>query len=163
MTPRSRDARPPAARRAQGGALKTRGSPIEFEVRPWGSFSTLEEGPGYKVKRLVVQPGQRLSLQKHRHRAEHWVVVTGTATIVRGAYHLTLGKKQCVVIPRQAWHRIENHGRQPVVIIEVQHGSYLGEDDIIRKQDDYGRVEPKTEPRAVSREPRKGSAAGGRR
>ncbi len=169
MTPRWRDARPPAVRWAKGGALQMRGNPIEFEVRPWGSFSTLEEGPGYKVKRLVVQPGQRLSLQKHRRRAEHWVVVTGTATIVRGARQLTLGKKQCVVIPRQAWHRIENHGRQPVVIIEVQHGTYLGEDDIIRKQDDYGRVEPKTAPRAGyppkpgGREPRRGSAAGGRR
>ena len=79
-------------------------------------------------------------MQKHRHRAEHWVVVSGTARIVTGAQHLTLGKKQCVVIPRQAWHRIENRGRQPVVIIEVQHGTYLGEDDIIRKHDDYGRV-----------------------
>jgi len=140
LAPRSRDARPPAPRRAKGGAPKTRSHPIEFEARPWGSFSTLEEGPGYKVKRLVVQPGQRLSLQKHRHRAEHWVVVSGTATIVRGSHHLTLGRKQCALIPRQAWHRIENHGRQPVVIIEVQHGTYLGEDDIIRKQDDYGRT-----------------------
>jgi mannose-6-phosphate isomerase len=140
LAPRSRGARPPAPRRARGGTPDTRSSPIEFEARPWGSFSTLEEGPGYKVKRLVVQPGQRLSLQKHRHRAEHWVVVSGTATIVRGSHHLTLGRRQCTVIPRQAWHRIENRGRQPVVIIEVQHGTYLGEDDIIRKQDDYGRV-----------------------
>lgn len=113
--------------------------PIEVEVKPWGGFSTLEEGPGYKVKRLVVQPGQRLSLQKHRHRAEHWVVVTGTATVVRGNQHLTLRTRQCTVIPRQTWHRIENRGRSPLVIIEVQHGSYLGEDDILRKQDDYGR------------------------
>jgi mannose-6-phosphate isomerase-like protein (cupin superfamily) len=100
----------------------------------------LEEGPGYKIKRLVVRPGQRLSLQKHRHRAEHWVVVAGTATIVCGARRLTLRARQCAVIPRQAWHRIENHGRHPVVIIEVQHGVYLGEDDIIRRQDDYGRA-----------------------
>ncbi len=100
----------------------------------------MEEGPGYKVKRLVVQPGQRLSLQKHRRRAEHWVVVSGRATIVRGTRQLILGRKQCAVIPRRAWHRIENHGRHPVVIIEVQHGTYLGEDDIIRKQDDYGRL-----------------------
>jgi len=122
---------------------RVRNRPIEEEQRPWGSFHTLEEGPGYKVKRLVVQPGQRISLQKHRHRAEHWVVVSGTATIVRGSHRLTLGRKQCTVIPRQAWHRIENHGRQPVVIIEVQHGTYLGEDDIIRKQDDYGRAAAK--------------------
>jgi mannose-6-phosphate isomerase len=138
--PRSRDAIPPAPGREKGGAPHTRSRPIESEARPWGSFSTLEEGPGYKVKRLVVQPGQRLSLQKHRHRAEHWVVVSGTARILTGTQHLTLGRKQCVVIPRQAWHRIENRGRLPVVIIEVQHGTYLGEDDIIRKHDDYGRV-----------------------
>jgi mannose-6-phosphate isomerase len=137
---RSRDAIPPAPRREKGSVPHTRSRPIEFEARPWGSFSTLEEGPGYKVKRLVVQPGQRLSLQKHRHRAEHWVVVSGTARIVTGTQLLTLGRTQCVVIPRQAWHRIENRGRQPVVIIEVQHGTYLGEDDIIRKHDDYGRV-----------------------
>jgi mannose-6-phosphate isomerase len=138
-----------------------RSRPLEFVTKPWGSFSTLEEGPGYKIKRLVVLPGQRLSLQKHRHRAEHWVVVAGTATVVRGDRRLTLRKRECVVIPRQAWHRIENHGRMPVVIIEVQHGSYLGEDDIVRKQDDYGRIEP-TPPRfaersggAESREPGK--------
>jgi mannose-6-phosphate isomerase-like protein (cupin superfamily) len=117
--------------------------PIEFAAKPWGSFSTLEEGPGYKVKRLVVQPGQRLSLQKHRHRAEHWVVVAGTATVIRGRQRFALRQRQCAVIPRQAWHRIENRGRQTVVVIEVQHGDYLGEDDIIRKQDDYGRVKRK--------------------
>ncbi|MBI2163886.1 MAG: phosphomannose isomerase type II C-terminal cupin domain [candidate division NC10 bacterium] len=83
-----------------------------------------------------------MSLQKHRHRAEHWVVVAGTATVIKGNRRLTLRGRQCTVIPRQAWHRIENRGREPVVIIEVQHGAYLGEDDIIRKQDDYGRIEP---------------------
>jgi mannose-6-phosphate isomerase len=136
-----------------------RSRPIEYEERPWGSFSTLEEGAGYKVKRLVVQPGQRLSLQKHRHRAEHWVVVGGTATVVRGEERLTLRRRQCVVIPRQAWHRIENHGRRPVVVIEVQHGSYLGEDDIIRRQDDYGRIEPRAESREPSRRSKKGPRA----
>ena len=153
-----------------GGPPGTRSNPIEFELRPWGSFSTLEEGPGYKVKRLIVQPGRRISLQKHRHRAEHWVVVAGTATIVRGSQRLTLGKKQCAVISRQDWHRIENHGRLPVVIVEVQHGAYLGEDDIIRKQDDYGRVEPKGAPSAGyprggagGRVPRRTAAGGGRR
>jgi mannose-6-phosphate isomerase len=127
------------AGRDSGGV---RSRPLEFVTKPWGSFSTLEEGPGYKIKRLVVQPGQRLSLQKHRHRAEHWLVVAGTATVVRGDRRLTLRQRECTVIPRQAWHRIENHGRTPVVIIEVQHGSYLGEDDIVRKQDDYGRIAP---------------------
>ena len=140
---------------------RPRSRPLEFVAKPWGSFSTLEEGSGYKVKRLVVEPGERLSLQKHQHRAEHWVVVSGTATIVRGDRRFTLRTRKCAVIPRQAWHRIENHGRQPVVVIEVQHGSYLGEDDIIRKQDDYGRVAPKGAPSA-ERRARKSRGAGGR-
>lgn len=121
-----------------------RSRPIEWERRPWGSFHTLEEGPGYKVKRLVVTPGSRLSLQKHLRRAEHWVVVQGRATIVRGEECLTLGPRQCVALPRGAWHRIENRGRATVVVIEVQHGDYLGEDDIVRKQDDYGRAKDRT-------------------
>jgi mannose-6-phosphate isomerase len=119
---------------------KVKSRPIEEEWRPWGSFHTLEEGPGYKIKRLVVLPGQRLSLQRHRRRAEHWVVVAGTATVTNGPRVLTLTRRACTVIPRQTWHRIENRGRSPLVVIEVQHGSYLGEDDIVRKQDDYGRV-----------------------
>ena len=118
----------------------TRSRPLEWVAKPWGSFCTLEEGPGFKIKRLMVEPGHRLSLQKHRRRAEHWVVVSGTATIVCGDRRLTLRRRQCAVIPRQAWHRIENRGRTPVIIIEVQHGAYLGEDDIVRRQDDYGRV-----------------------
>jgi len=128
------------ARLPMRGPAKTQSHPIEEEAKPWGSFATLEEGPGYKIKRLVVQPGQRLSLQKHRRRAEHWVVVSGTARIVCDDRRLSLHERQCVVIPRQAWHRIENRGRKPVIIIEVQHGPYLGEDDIIRQQDDYGRI-----------------------
>ena len=112
--------------------VRTRSRPLEQVAKPWGSFSTLEEGPGYKIKRL--------SLQKHSRRAEHWVVVAGTATVVRGDRCLRLRERQCVVIPRGSWHRVENRGRRPVVIIEVQHGDYLGEDDIIRKADDYGRI-----------------------
>ena len=118
----------------------TRSRPLEQVAKPWGSFSSLEEGPGYKIKRLVIEPGHRLSLQKHRRRAEHWVVVSGTATVVCDDRRLTLRERQCVVIPRQAWHRIENRGRKPAVVIEVQHGAYLGEDDIVRRQDDYGRI-----------------------
>ncbi len=125
---------------ARGKLPGVKSRPIEEEWRPWGSFHTLEEGPGYKIKRLVVLPGRRLSLQRHRRRAEHWIIVAGTATVVNGDRTLRLGKRACTVIERQAWHRIENHGRGPVVIVEVQHGSYLGEDDIVRKQDDYGRV-----------------------
>ena len=114
--------------------------PLVEERRPWGSFHVLEVGPGYQVKRLVILPGQRLSLQKHRQRAEHWTVVQGTATIVRGTETLRLRVRQCLTIPRGAWHRIANRGRLPVIVIEVQHGDYLGEDDIVRKQDDYGRA-----------------------
>jgi mannose-6-phosphate isomerase-like protein (cupin superfamily) len=146
-----------AAKGAASSGVKSR--PIEEEWRPWGSFHTLEEGPGYKVKRLVVLPGQRLSLQRHRHRAEHWVVVAGTATVTNGTRVLRLGRRACAVITRQAWHRIENRGRTPVVVIEVQHGAYLGEDDIIRKQDDYGRV-ANGGPRATSRRTRTGGTRG---
>ena len=144
---------------ATSNVPSVRSRPLEQVIKPWGGFSTLEEGPGYKIKRLVVQPGHRLSLQRHRHRAEHWVVVAGTATVVNGERLLTLRARQCTVIPRQAWHRIENRGRRPVVIIEVQHGTYLGEDDIIRKQDDYGRIAPSAERRAASRR----ASPGGRR
>ena len=111
-----------------------------FERRPWGEFETLAEGAGYKVKRLVVEPGHRFSLQRHRFRAEHWVVVAGAPRIVVGGQVRRLKPRGTVDVPRGAWHRIENPGRRPVVIIEVQHGSYLGEDDIVRRDDDYGRA-----------------------
>src|SRR5574341_296272 len=84
----------------EGGADLARSRPLEEVAKPWGGFCTLEEGPGYKIKRLVVQPGHRLSLQKHRHRAEHWVVVAGTATVVNGTRRLLLRGRQCTVIPR---------------------------------------------------------------
>jgi mannose-6-phosphate isomerase len=119
-------------------------------VRPWGGFQTLEEGPGYKVKRLVVKPGCRLSLQRHRHRAEHWVVVTGAPRVIVGRRVRMLGERGSVSVPRGAWHRIENPGDTPVVIIEVQHGHYLGEDDIIRREDDFGRVDGDKTPTARS-------------
>jgi mannose-6-phosphate isomerase len=149
-------------RSAEGIGVRSR--PLEVVVRPWGNFSTLEEGPGYKIKRLVVAPGQRLSLQKHRHRAEHWVLVAGTAVVLNGASRLTLKRRQCTVIPRGAWHRVENPGRVPLVIIEVQHGAYLGEDDILRKADDYGRAgksrAPRVERRVANAEGRGGKAGG---
>jgi len=119
--------------------------------RPWGSMRTLGRGPGYQIKQLVVQPGQRLSLQKHRHRAEHWVVVAGSPHVVSGETIHLLRRRQCVVIPRQTWHRIENRGRTPVVIIELQHGVILSEGDIIRKQDDYGRVGQKSQQSRASK------------
>ena len=124
----------PSRRPATGSADGT------FQTRPWGGFQTLEEGAGYKVKRLVVEPGHRLSLQRHRFRAEYWVVIAGTPRVIVGARARRLRTSESVSIPRGAWHRIENAGGVPVVIIEVQHGRYLGEDDIIRRQDDYGRA-----------------------
>ena len=114
--------------------------PAGFETRPWGGFQTIEEGRGYKVKRLLVRPGQRLSLQRHRYRAEHWVVVTGSPAVIISGRRRQLKARGSVDVPRGAWHRIENPGRLPVVLIEVQHGPYLGEDDIIRRHDDYGRA-----------------------
>jgi mannose-6-phosphate isomerase len=111
-----------------------------FESRPWGGFMTIEEGRGYKVKRLFVRPGQRLSLQRHRFRAEHWVVVTGSPRVIIAGRPKRLKPRGAVDVPRGAWHRIENPGRVPAVLIEVQHGPYLGEDDIIRRHDDYGRA-----------------------
>ena len=94
-----------------------------FERRPWGGFETLQVGPGYKVKRLVVQPGHRISLQRHRFRAEHWVIVAGAPRVVIEGRGRRLKPRATVDVPRGAWHRIENPGRRPVVIIEVQHGS----------------------------------------
>jgi mannose-1-phosphate guanylyltransferase/mannose-6-phosphate isomerase len=112
-----------------------------FVTRPWGGFETIEEGPGYKVKRLVVESGGRLSLQRHRLRAESWIVVSGAPRVIVSGRARRLRAREMITVPRGAWHRIENHGRAPVVIIEVQHGPYLGEDDIIRRQDDYGRAD----------------------
>ena len=120
--------------------MTPRRTPTPFESRPWGGFTTLEEGPGYKVKRLVVEAGHRFSLQKHRHRAEHWVVVAGSPRVLINGRARRLKPRDSVTVPRGAWHRAENPGRGPVVIIEVQHGSYLGEDDIVRREDDYGRT-----------------------
>jgi mannose-6-phosphate isomerase-like protein (cupin superfamily) len=124
-----------------------------FVARPWGGFQTLEEGAGYKVKRLVVQPGCRLSLQRHRYRAEHWVVIAGAPRVIIGTRARRLRARGTVSVPRGAWHRIENPGETLVVIIEVQHGPYLGEDDIIRREDDYGRVDGESRRLSRSRGP----------
>jgi mannose-1-phosphate guanylyltransferase / mannose-6-phosphate isomerase len=109
------------------------------EQRPWGSFQVLHEGPGCKVKEIIVTPGGRLSLQSHKHRAEHWVVVAGTARVTVDERILTLEPNQSVHIPLGARHRMENPGSVPMHLIEVQCGSYLGEDDIVRYEDAYGR------------------------
>jgi mannose-1-phosphate guanylyltransferase/mannose-6-phosphate isomerase len=107
--------------------------------RPWGSYDSIENGPRFQVKRLKVKPGAVLSLQMHHHRAEHWIVVSGTARITRGDEVFLLEENQSTYIPIGVRHRIENPGKIPVHIIEVQSGSYLGEDDIVRFEDRYGR------------------------
>lgn len=126
--------------------LKRQGAPEHLEhrtiFRPWGTYTVLEEGRGYKVKRVSVNPGGRLSLQLHRQRSEHWVVIAGTARVTCGrrVFELTVG--QSMAIPQETPHRLENPGSVQLHIIEVQNGPYLGEDDIVRLQDDYGRVKP---------------------
>lgn len=111
----------------------------ETETRPWGSFTTLEEGLGYKIKRIEVNPGHRLSLQMHHHRSEHWIVVSGTAKVVCGDEVKILAANQSTYVPQCTPHRLENPGVIKLILIEVQNGEYLGEDDIIRFQDDYAR------------------------
>lgn len=108
--------------------------------RPWGNYTMLEEDPkGFKIKRIEVAPGARLSLQSHNHRSEHWVVVSGTATVTNGNEMITVHKNQSTYIPIGAKHRLENLGTEPLHIVEVQVGEYLGEDDIQRYEDNYGR------------------------
>ncbi|MGH8629672.1 MAG: mannose-1-phosphate guanylyltransferase/mannose-6-phosphate isomerase, partial [Burkholderiales bacterium] len=108
--------------------------------RPWGSYESLASGSNYQVKRLTLNPGNRLSLQMHRRRAEHWVVVRGTATVVRGEERLTLRANESIYIPRDTRHRLANDTDFPLEVIEVQTGEYLGEDDIVRFDDDFGRA-----------------------
>jgi len=107
--------------------------------RPWGSYDSLEAGDRFQVKRIVVKPGAALSLQKHHHRAEHWIVVSGTAEVTCDDHVFLLGENQSTYIPLGSVHRLRNPGKVPLEIIEVQSGSYLGEDDIVRLEDVYGR------------------------
>ncbi|NTU67585.1 MAG: mannose-1-phosphate guanylyltransferase/mannose-6-phosphate isomerase [Chlorobiaceae bacterium] len=108
--------------------------------RPWGSYETIDEGVRFKVKRITVRPGAALSLQKHHHRAEHWIVVTGTALVTVDELKIRLEENQSTYIPVGACHRLENQGDLPLELIEVQSGDYLGEDDIVRLEDVYGRA-----------------------
>jgi mannose-6-phosphate isomerase len=108
-------------------------------IRPWGHYVILSDEPDHKVKRIVVLPGQRLSLQRHQRRHEHWYVVRGTAVVTRDDEDMTLGPGQAVDIPVMAWHRVMNPGDEDMAFIEVQTGDYFGEDDIERMDDDYGR------------------------
>ena len=108
--------------------------------RPWGYFQTVDSGERFQVKRIIVQPGSRLSLQMHHHRAEHWIVVHGTARVFRDEETLLLRSNESLYIPSGVKHRLENPGKVPLLLIEVQWGDYLGEDDIVRFEDSYGRV-----------------------
>lgn len=112
-----------------------------YARRPWGVYDLTDEGPRFKVKRITVNPGARLSLQRHHHRAEHWVVVTGTAKVTRDTEEFLLTENQSTYIPLGVIHRLENPGHIPLEIIEIQSGSYLGEDDIVRFDDNYGRAD----------------------
>lgn len=126
------------------GTLKERGRPEAVEHlknhRPWGWYQTMDLGDRFRVKRIVVKPGAKLSLQKHHHRAEHWVVVRGTAEVTIGAEKRILHENESVYIPLGEIHRLANPGRIPVEIVEVQTGSYLEEDDIERIEDEFGRT-----------------------
>jgi len=113
--------------------------PSRFDRRPWGSYTVLEEGLNYKVKRIEVLPGKRLSYQRHSKRAEHWVLVQGTGRMTLNEALIELGPGQSIDVPVGAAHRIENTGDETLVFVEVQLGTYLGEDDIVRLHDDFGR------------------------
>jgi mannose-1-phosphate guanylyltransferase/mannose-6-phosphate isomerase len=108
--------------------------------RPWGYYEVLIEDLEHKVKRIVVYPGARLSLQKHRHRDEHWLIVSGEAEFTLNTDEIILGKGQSIDIPRGALHRVRNTGEKALVIVEVQTGDYFDENDIERVEDDYGRA-----------------------
>ena len=112
----------------------------KFDKRPWGTFTVLDEGEGFKVKRIEVLPGKRLSYQKHSQRAEHWVVVSGAAKVTLDDKEITILAGEAIDIEIGAAHRVENPGKELLVFIEVQRGRYLGEDDIVRLQDDFGRT-----------------------
>ncbi len=108
-------------------------------TRPWGAFTVLDESSTYKIKRIEVNPGSRLSLQKHAHRSEHWIVVAGTALVTCGEKNYPVNVNESTYIPLGEKHRLENKETTPLIIIEVQYGTYLGEDDITRFDDDYKR------------------------
>jgi mannose-1-phosphate guanylyltransferase len=126
------------------GELKARGHESyrlhKTVARPWGAYTVLQEGPGFKIKRIEVKPGAALSLQLHHRRSEHWVVVAGVARVTRGEATFEVNANGSTYIPVETRHRLENPGADPLVMIEVQCGDYLGEDDIVRFDDKYGRV-----------------------
>jgi mannose-6-phosphate isomerase len=123
---------------------KTIDNSPRFDRRPWGTFTVLDEGEGFKVKRIEVFPGKRLSYQKRSRRAEHWVVVQGTAKVTLDDREIVVEAGEAIDIGIGSAHRVENPGEQTLLFIEVQRGDYLGEDDIVRLQDDFGRAPEKS-------------------
>jgi mannose-1-phosphate guanylyltransferase/mannose-6-phosphate isomerase len=111
-------------------------------ARPWGSYDSVDVGERHQVKRIIVRSGAKLSLQMHHHRAEHWIVVKGTALVTKGEEKTLLTENQSTYIPVGVIHRLENPGKTDLELIEVQSGSYLNEDDIVRFEDTYGRIDP---------------------
>ncbi len=112
----------------------------DSQRKPWGHYTVLADAPDHKVKRVVVEPGGRLSLQRHAHRTEHWHAIAGEALVTREGETISLSAGQSMDIPQGAWHRIQNTADAPFIFIEVQTGVYFGEDDIERLEDDYGRL-----------------------
>jgi len=125
-------------------AKRTEATSHRKVYRPWGDYDSIDNGPRYQVKRITVAPGQKLSVQMHHHRAEHWIVVTGTAKVTIGDKQILLTENQSTYIPIGVVHALENPGKIPLEMIEVQSGTYLGEDDIVRFSDIYGRATPQT-------------------
>jgi mannose-6-phosphate isomerase len=114
----------------------------EYSERPWGNYTVLDDdAPDHKVKRLVVYPGKRLSYQRHSQRAEHWFIVAGTAAVTLDGVVTQVRAGEAIDIPLESAHRVANEGDVDVVLIEVQRGTYFGEDDIVRLEDDFGRVD----------------------
>lgn len=118
----------------------------EHAERPWGSYTVLTEADGFKVKTMEVRPGQRLSYQKHARRSEHWFVVAGQGLVTLDGSTVDVRAGSAMDVPFGAAHRIQNTGPVPLVFVEVQHGDYFGEDDIVRLDDDYGRLQANTPP-----------------
>ena len=119
----------------------------EYSERPWGNYTVIDDAaPDHKVKRLVVHPGKRLSYQLHHQRSEHWFIVSGHATVTLDGVVHELAPGQAIDIPVETAHRVGNNGADDVVFIEVQHGTYFGEDDIVRLEDDFGRADASNAP-----------------
>ena len=120
--------------------MKESGGRLSEEIKPWGGFLVLEDRPTHKVKRIWIHPGQRLSYQKHFRRSEYWIILEGKARVTIDGQEIILSQGGSSDIPLEAAHRIENIGKIHLTFIEVQRGDYFGEDDIVRLEDDYGRV-----------------------